>query len=51
MGTNSAVLLVNTGKVDLGDEVDDGRLIRVGVSTVDFQAIDTVLVAALQMSE
>lgn len=48
--TNSAISVVDARKVNLGDEVDDGWLVRVRVSAVDLKAVDTILVGALPSS-
>lgn len=42
-----ASLLINTGQVDLGNELDRGRDVGVFVAAVDVEAVDTVLVGTL----
>lgn len=46
--TNPAILAIDTGEVDLGDEVDSRWHIRVGVSAVNFKAVNAVLMTTLQ---
>lgn len=46
--THPATLSINAGEVDSGNEVDNGWLIWVGVATVYFKTVDTVLVIALR---
>lgn len=46
--TNPAILAIDTGEVDPGDEVDNRWLIRVRVSAVNFKAVDAVLMVTLR---
>jgi hypothetical protein len=45
--TNLSVLLVHAGKVDLGNEMDTGRLVGVVGAAVDLETVDTVLMRTL----
>lgn len=47
--TDPAILGIDTGEVDPGDEVDNRWLIRVGVSAVNFKAVDAVLMVTLRL--
>lgn len=47
----SAIILVNAGEVYFGNEVDDRRLVRVGIAAVDLQAVDAILVGTLDNSK
>ena len=45
--TDLSILLVDAGKVDPGDKVNNGRLVGIGLITKDPQAVDPVLVNSL----
>jgi hypothetical protein len=51
LGVDDAVAGVDAGQVDLADELDGGRLIRVLVAAVHLDAIDSVLVDGMGRAE
>lgn len=51
LGVDLAVLGINAGKVDLGSEVQNRRLVRIAGATLDLDLIDSVLVHALEQRQ